>query len=375
MTRGWKPVSLTVGLLCLQVGVIQVSFLLGQRMAERPNGSAPVATSPSGMTLERPVSPQRQRQLRDRQAQAQVASVMQGAKGSFRQRIEAWVEEVDVMNDKDVLGALKALKHRPEGTDRLLAEQVLLARYAELDPETALTYVDGLRGQRYDMGRQTVMRAWATSDPEAASAYVDREGDWLPLPDDVWRSTAAMVAGEWAGQDVGAAMEWVASLPTELQGDAYRRMAAQAVVEDPASAVNLLASVPHGVDRQEMLQAMVGQWVEVESEAAGAWVMGLNEVDQQVALPEMTRAWMQTDPRGASEWLAQIPAGRAKDEAIMVMTTSPTLVRDPEAAMAWSAVIQDPTMRTEALQQVASRWEAMDPHALQAWMGGGSAGK
>jgi hypothetical protein len=152
-------------------------------------------------------------------------------------------------------------------------------------------------------------------------------------------------------------------------------MAAQAVVEDPASAVNLLASVPHGVDRQEMLQAMVGQWVEVESEAAGAWVMGLNEVDQQVALPEMTRAWMQTDPRGASEWLAQIPAGRAKDEAIMVMTTSPTLVRDPEAAMAWSAVIQDPTMRTEALQQVASRWEAMDPHALQAWMGGGSAGK
>ncbi len=288
--------------------------------------------------------------------------------GSYRERIEGTLREVGSMDDGEVLGALKDLRHRPEGTDRLLAEQVLLARYAELDPETALTYVEGLSGLGHELGQLTVMSAWAAGDPELAGAYFSEENEHFGILDEESRAVAAAVASEWAAQDVEGALDWVATLAPDQQGEAYRRMASDAVVADPDRAMALVESMPDGVDRREMAEAMAGQWALEDPAAASDWLSSLPASDQASAMPSTLKAWMRTDPRGVSEWLADAPESLAKDRAILAMTESPTLWRDPQAAVAWSTVIQDPDTRSQALEKTLMRWQRSDPESLERWL-------
>jgi hypothetical protein len=65
-------------------------------------------------------------------------------------RLRAMASRARQLDATDVLAELKRSRYRPIDSDTLLNQQLLLARYAELDPETALSYVDTLSGMEYD---------------------------------------------------------------------------------------------------------------------------------------------------------------------------------------------------------------------------------
>ena len=61
------------------------------------------------------------------------------AGSGFRGRLDRWMDATESMEAVDVLAYLQSMRHRPVTSDGLMAQQLLLARYAELDPETALS--------------------------------------------------------------------------------------------------------------------------------------------------------------------------------------------------------------------------------------------
>lgn len=357
-------------LLVTHLFVVAVGFQLGRSVVERSQEKSRMGSG-ARLSLTRSashaVSRSQMESVVARAAEANRESIAE----SYSARLQQALADTATMDAKEVLQALRELRHHPAGSEKLLGEQALLARYAEVDPETALTYVDRLGGLDHSLGKRTVMSSWAASDPESASAYYDEQADDFGVFDDDQRATAAAIAAEWAEQDLDSAMGWVETLSPEVQGEAYQRIMAQAVLADPQRAIELIGTMPDGIDRREMLGTLANQWTHQAPAEAGAWLATLNESDQLTAMPAIVESWMQTDPMSASKWLAQAPDSAAKDLSIAAMTQSVALRRDPEAAVAWSTMIQDPATRAETLQQAALRWARLDPEAAQAWFGDG----
>ena len=288
----------------------------------------------------------------------------------FRGRLDRWMADAESMEAGDVLAHLQSLRYQPGTSDGLIAQQLLLARYAELDPKTALSYVDSLKGFHHEMGKQTVISAWAAKDPLEAARYFDSTTDHVDTFDS---SQSAAVAGtlaaEWARLDPDSALEWADSLPENLRGEAFGRVMAQLSQDDLGEATDLLSTIEPGYERTGMLQTLVDQWAHQDPGEAANWVLEQTEdTDRLTAMESLMSAWMTSNPMDASSWLAELPEGEAKDSAILAMTESRFVRRDPEANVVWSSTIQDPALRTEAVESALGDWLASDPQGAEDWL-------
>ena len=182
-------------------------------------------------------------------------------------------------------------------------------------------------------------------------------------------AVAGTLAAEWARQDPDSVLEWADSLPDDLRGEAFGRIMAQMSHEDLDEATELLGSIAPGGERTGMLQTLVDQWAHQDPGEAANWVMeNTDNTDRLEAVESLMGAWMTSSPMEASRWLAELPEGGVKDGAILAMTASRAVQRDPEANVAWSASIQDPTLRTEAVKSAFGDWVASDPQGAEAWL-------
>lgn len=64
--------------------------------------------------------------------------------------------------------------------------------------------------------------------------------------------------------------------------------------------------------------------------------------------------WYQQDGLAASKWVSELPTGREKDTAIMILT-SEIAAGDPATARTWAESISDEFLRAKALQAVETR--------------------
>ena len=284
----------------------------------------------------------------------------------LRQRLTGLQVQLNDWDDQAILSELKALRHLPSSPDAFVAEQLLLARYAEVDPETALSYVDSLAGTKHELGVVTVLSSWAAQDPESAAAYVEENLDDFGIMDQRQADSAGVLAGEWARSEPQAALEWAEALPLEVRGEVYQRIMSQLVAEDPGEALAMASSRPAGYERTEMIEGVVSQWAHRDPNAAAAWVTEHAKGDQRLTASLMS-AWIEDSPMAASNWLGSLPDSEGRDLAIVAMTASRTLRRDPEAATLWSSTIGDQYLRAEVLQITLNRWFAQDPGAAEAW--------
>ena len=264
----------------------------------------------------------------------------------LRQRLASLMGRVETMDDQEVLANLKKIRHQPDSPDRQLAQQVLMARYGELDPETALTYVETLVGDEYREAGLTVMNAWTNAAPEAAAAHFQDNLDSFGIIDSHQRSIAGAVASEWARTDPNAALNWAASLPPEISGEAYGRIVSEMVQQDPAQATAALNTLDASYERTEMLGTLVSQWAYQDPQNAADWMINnTSGNDQLSAVTSLVDAWMTTDPMTASTWVSRLDSGAVKDNAIIALTQSRAVSRDPEAATAWRSTIQNASLR------------------------------
>jgi hypothetical protein len=281
------------------------------------------------------------------------------------QRLISAAQKIAAFDTKQTLSALKAGDMNPAGEDRLL-RQLLIAHYAQLDPETALSYVDSLSGTDHSQQRLTALESWASVEPAAAAAHLEASlTAGLATQEDSTAVTA--IVREWAEKDPQSAWQWVSSLPEEARAEALNQLAARWAKKDPSSALAAAQALPSEADRSAVMQPLVAQLAQTQPASTAAWVRSLPSEQQPSATAGLMQSWLMKDARSATQWAQQLPAGSTRDAAVAALVQSPALRRDPATAAHWAATVSDPTLRAQLVNLSFSRWQLHDAAAAERW--------
>ncbi|MDB6136967.1 MAG: hypothetical protein JWO94_39 [Verrucomicrobiaceae bacterium] len=284
------------------------------------------------------------------------------------QRLARYIDAVSALSEPQTIAALRKLDLKADGFEAKIQRHVLLARFAEVDPQTALTYADTLSGDERSDQAANILTTWASRDPQAAAAHFAGTALNGGFASDEDRNTAAAIAGEWARLDPSSALSWAASLPEEVRSEARARVIASLAASNPSLAARTVAALPGGYERAEAMQTLAAQWAQASPLQASAWVQSLaTPAEQASAATGLVTSWMNADPRAASQWVSKLSSGPARDAAIAALVAAPTLNNDPEAATLWASAIQDQTLRQQLVTETAIRWQRQDAGAAGAW--------
>lgn len=261
-------------------------------------------------------------------------------------RLAAQVAHAATLDATGALAGLKALDLQPDGPENRIARHILLARFAELDPATALTYVDTLPAAERTDATLTAMNAWATRDPAAAAAHLESEAGGFGLSSDASALSAGRIASAWAASDPAAAAGWATGLDEELRGEALAGIARSLAATTPSAATAFLATLTDPAEHSAAAREAALGWAQSDPQAAAAWARTSTTTS---AAAGVVTAWMLRDPAAASQWVDSLPAGSRKDAAIVALTQSAALRNDAASAAAWAATIQDESVRAPLL--------------------------
>ena len=279
-------------------------------------------------------------------------------------RLAQLINVTSHLSEPQTLAALHKLDLLAPGVEARLQRHVLLGRFAELDPETALTYVDTLSGTERDEQMTNVLSTWASRDPAAASAHFQSTALSGGLASSEDRETAASIASEWARKDPAAALGWAAALPEEVRSEARSRIIASIAATNPTLAAQTVTTLPAGYERAEAMQPLASQWAQSSPAQAASWVQSLSNISEQAsAASGLVSSWMNTDPMAASQWISNLKPGSVRDAAVASLVQAPSLRNDPEAATLWAASVQDISLREQLVQETSRRWQLQDAAA------------
>lgn len=287
----------------------------------------------------------------------------------LRGRIAKFSHEIGQMDAKAVLKSLKELSEQTPGPDRLISQQLLLARFAELDPETALSYADSLKGADKQLGALAIISTWAENAPKTAADYFDANADAFGILAASQGQAAGAIAAAWARRDPDAAFQWASELPEEVRGEAYGQIISQLSVSASDRALGIINAMPPGYERTELLQTLTARWAQDAPRETADWATRIPDATEQSrAVGTLVTSWMQTNPQEASQWVNHLPPGPSRDAAIAAMNQSSAFRRDPQTAVLWASTIQEEKLRNATLQAALNRWMATDPKAAQVWL-------
>ncbi len=284
-------------------------------------------------------------------------------------RLSALIDYASKLDATQTLAALRKLDLKSDNPESKLARHVLVARYAELDPLTALTFVDTLSDKDRSEEKINALSSWASRDGANAADYFSNNALTGGIVSDEDVSSAAGIASEWAKRDPTAAWNWVSSLPPEARGEAVKELATQLAATNPTLALQAVAAMPEAYERAEAMAPLATQWAQTAPTKTAEWVASLRDLAQQSsAASGLVTAWMQTNPYAVSEWVSKLRPGTTRDAAITSMIRAQAVRNDPEAATYWAATVQDPTLREQLVSEVVKRWQIHDPDAAQRWL-------
>lgn len=279
------------------------------------------------------------------------------------------MESIQTLRAEEALDALRILESLPEGPDRLIQQQLLIARYASLDPETALSYVDRLQGAEASHARLTAFTTWAEADPAAAGKHVIESllNFATPRPGD--ERVVASVASSWARRDPEAAMKWSTGLPEGIRTDALAGIASQLAASDPSAAMQFVGRIESPEEQQEILQTLSSQWAAHWPSQTASWALGLSDSPVgTAAMGPLVNTWAGAQPEAAAQWIQSLPEGAARDACLAAWNQSDAFFVDPQTSVTWATLIQDEALRDQATDAAWNRWRVIDPVAADAWM-------
>jgi hypothetical protein len=284
-------------------------------------------------------------------------------------RLAALIDYASKLDAAQTLAALRKLDLEADSPEAKLARHVLVARFAELDPLTAMTYVDTLSSEERSTQQINALASWASHDAVKAAAYFEDNMINGGLAGDDEVGAAAVIAGEWAQRDTVAAWNWVSSLTPDARGEAIKRVAAKLAATNPTVALQAIASMPEAYERAEAMTPIAMQWAQTAPSNTADWVATLRDpAEQSNAATGLVSAWMQTNPYAVSEWVSKLSAGQTRDAAIKAMINAQAVRNDPETAAFWAVTVQDQTLRDQLVNETEKRWQIHDPEAAQRWL-------
>jgi hypothetical protein len=122
---------------------------------------------------------------------------------SQNSRLTALIGQMSQLRQPEVIAALHRLDQQGSGPEGRITRQLLVSRFAEIDPQTALSYVDTLTGDEHSAQKVNALSTWASKDPQGAAAYYEDRVLSGGIASDDDAHAAAAIAGEWATSPPG----------------------------------------------------------------------------------------------------------------------------------------------------------------------------
>lgn len=257
--------------------------------------------------------------------------------GDPRQREEAVRIVVGLLALRDANAAEALRKKLPAGIEQQMAGEAILEALGKTKPERGLELLRAnpeLRGSN-----DRFFEAWAAQEPQAATLAA------LQLQKEIGSSCLNGAVYRWAADDPATAWKWIEGQPPDIREEAQRTYVNAIVNKDPAAALEtllakpelgsgfadwigaklvenkadaeiLLAHVPPGEIRTELVQGIVRKLLDTDPEEAIAWAQTLLPGEQEAAIRSVFRDLADDDPAMAMNLASSHLKGPSAGEAI-----------------------------------------------------------
>jgi hypothetical protein len=261
----------------------------------------------------------------------------------------------------------------------------VLAGWATSDPEAAKTWLGELEDDR-SKGFLTfgLINGLAQSDPNAATDYVlelaaaetanGGEAQQTPWGGSFSSRYIDMIADEQLKLGTGVATAWAEGLPEgDMKESAFDQLAENMSRTDLDGAKAWIAEHAGADYAGDAVREVAERISRDDPQAALTWADSLPETAQAGVYREAMGTWTREDPTAASQYLATLDNSPNRDAAVGSFATSLARARDeeqrdPESAASWAITIEDETVRTDTVTEVARSWMRSDREAATAWL-------
>jgi hypothetical protein len=248
----------------------------------------------------------------------------------------------------DIGAALKELHKMPEGNARSLAEKLLVARWAETDPEGAIKFAT--ENHDFDYITSDVFQQLAADDMQGALARAQAITD----PNARYQALRGVLS-YMADQDPLGALRLANTLGNfpnnePLSQAIYRQWSA--VDPQAAAAQAALDGNAGGGNWRSPVSQVLRNWAGQDPLAALAWTNSVaDQATQARDVAQIVREWSRDDLNAAANWVAALPPGSSRDAAAASLAFS-LGGSDPAAAIGWAQSISDTGQRDSAMQRL-----------------------
>jgi hypothetical protein len=257
----------------------------------------------------------------------------------------------------------------------------LTQQWAEQSPQAAWDWLKALPGKRMqELGdgdlAPVVLGAMAAKDPKMVLANVDtllRSGN----PSEAVSTSVAVHFGLDAlvanGQTDLAkqAVDGWAKDPAKLnlEAAAYESVAMALAEKEPAATAEWLQSLPKNEERNAAFATMAAVWGDKDPAAALKWAEQLppNEGRSEAigrAVSDLAEKYPNEITTWVGDYLAKAPPGPESDSLVArVINYSSAAKKNPQVALQWLDLINDPQQRIQQEETVSLRWARKDKNA------------
>lgn len=284
-----------------------------------------------------------------------------------------------------------------------IEKELFIEAWTRFDPVAAVEAATSQSGfTRYSGQLPAAILGWALRDPEAAA--LEAEELIKAQPRDGRKIMTGLLMG-WAQSGKPGVLEYAAGLPEErssfrvalIAAQATRRLRTPAVLDWVDGALDLdlpedfrrdlfrsVASMgarqnPETVARwsekhlgqpyaDPVARVVIERWLAIDAPAAFRWASDLGSAKMPPeTLQRAFSVWLDEDFDGAKSWIEAAPREHPYDAAFGAYASQ--LARsDPSAALDWAERVQDESLRSAALEDVALHWYRTAPEAAESWL-------
>ncbi|MGK0188921.1 MAG: hypothetical protein ACI9R3_004735 [Verrucomicrobiales bacterium] len=288
-----------------------------------------------------------------------------------------------------------------------LSRRIIATHWAEIDPVGLAEYLDADLRHTDRTTEQTLFQTWATTDPDAAWDYVMEHPGYRRNSD-----RAQFTMESILNHDLHVGMQLIAESPDSVSSVFWSR-----IKSDPAVASRLLTGLPDCAFKRNCLPKSMNAWAKQDAQAAIDWIntskhgTALEREEQMGAvfdaviasdiplakqiLEQAENRELRTgcgeaiaaelalqDPESTIDWISETLAGAERRRALLsavenikdpvlaaeLVTAFPPEIRsgavkavaenlyhqDPDAALQWSAGLEDPVEQTAAFGMIGN---------------------
>lgn len=283
-------------------------------------------------------------------------------------RIMNLLEYYSELDPSEFEGEMQKLQALPM-SQRMLAMNLLFARWAETDPETALEQSRTMGFPEVFMARAGVISGWAASNPEGlARAYSENADDFRangPGRRGV-SDTVAVIAGEWAKQNPQAALAWARTLERGEVGNAISGIFTEVTQSDPAVAISMASGLT-SEERGNAFRSIAGAWAITDYPAAAAWIDSLTGAEKTAARQEALESLANINPQKAAAEVLQLPGSPSRDRLVGEVSRE-WAQKDAAAALDWLTANGEGAVLEESIGRVIGPLAAKDAGKALEWI-------